>query len=917
MPPMVPEYNSEGESIGDVMISDEEYASRKQDSRRMEIDSVRASIDAIERQKTRPSVKGLAEIANRKKSINNFISTYGEAALPADLQAKLPGVRDYQPDQTTRALAASRDAERPKPEPFKPTITSRLGPVGKYSAIASAESGDPYLAFKEKFSEVFGRWPSSEEMFGANAIPFLASLRNEYAMLLPPEALKQFSLDRLSTFSNDFLAERLPDLIPLFSNERLLSFGSGISKWVNDPTRLTDLGFPPAAPPPTGGVGAPPPPPPTTAPPPTPLPGSTPKSPPVDIPGSHSWAIETGAGDWVRKQRADGVDWKDISVSKYREYTNQQWTARATDPRFKSIYQYAQKYYTQTGWWPSEVELNKFTGNMPNIPSIAPDGSSIIPKAEPGAATAGALEKWKVPSDADGVQQKLPPGYEWRFGSDGTPQPYDITPNDKDVMSGWYMNPQTGAWDYNPFAGAADYLQFNPANQQAWSDVIGGYIQRTGKLPNLEEARQLAIQIWAKSDPATMQRAQQFSAVNGFWPTPFELEFGAAKDKDANAAGSGTSGKAGLGQVPVFVPGIGVTLVQGSQVGAGGLMFDPFAGVPDSVRPWVREVLNGSLSIDQIPEVKGANGENIMRNWVNFALSKFQENIPLKMPSEIPWGQPGPNNTPPPTPLPRSVNDPLERGSFEDGWRQWGPPGAPVPSAAQLSDPSFVSQLDLRLIAKVPSDTLKRLPNDVLASLPNDVLINRLDLGALAKLPNERWTGEGKWKGSGFDSSIFLMLPNERLATFSKDFTDKMVTDRQRRIDLGLEVKEEPTITPPVGGTAGTGVPAAGVPGADGVVSPVGSVPDRVTGVADIARTPTPGTIAETPGSTGSTTTTPTSGVADPITGVTAPVIGTPNTTSGVTSPVSGVPSPGMPVVPGSTIKTEDELLKLPLLPTP
>jgi hypothetical protein len=369
-------------------------------------------------------------------------------------------------------------------------------------------------------------------------------------------------------------------------------------------------------------------------------------------------------------------------------------------------------------------------------------------------------------------------------------------------MSGWYMNPQTGSWDYNPFAGAADYLQFNPANQQAWSDTVGGFISRTGRMPNLEEARQLAIQVWAKSDDATKQRAQQFAAVNGFWPTPFELEFGAAKDQDANQPGTGTSGQAGMGQVPVFVPGIGVTLIQGSLAGNGGLMFDPFSGVPDSVRPWVREVLNGSISIDQLPTVMGANGSNIMRDWVNFALSKFQENIPRKMPSEIPWGEPGAPKSPkdvagPGTPglLPPEVTKPIEQGGFEDAWRQYGPPGQPLPTQAQLTDPSFVSQLDLRLIAKVPTETLKRLPNQVLMSLPNDVLISKLDIATLAKFPNERWTGEGQWKGSGFDSNLLLQLPDDRLKSFSQDYLDKIVTDVTRRKAIGLPVPETPATT--------------------------------------------------------------------------------------------------------------------------
>ena len=113
---------------------------------------------------------------------------------------------------------------------------------------------------------------------------------------------------------------------------------------------------------------------------------------------------------------------------------------------------------------------------------------------------------------------------------------------------------------------------------------------------------------------------------------------------------------------------------------------------------------------------------------------------------------------------------------------------------AELNDVGFLSTLSNDLLIKIPGERLATFDLARLAQLSNDDLINIVP-------------------------QIISLFPNERLASFSRDYLNGVITDAQRRTELGL-----PAVPPPSGG-GGTPSPATGggtmpTPPA-GVVSPV------------------------------------------------------------------------------------------------
>ena len=576
---------------------------------------------------------------------------------------------------------------------------------------------DALAAFKAAFKQAVKRDVTDAELAD---VGFLSTLATGLLEKLPVSALRQLPLDRLAFFSNPFLLANLPEIIPRFPNERLVgipyrgSFGdigtdangkplkfgfavTDLDRLISDPGRRSELGGqagyegllqprvssepspeqPPLPPPaPEGG---------TTVPPPLSVP-QAPRG--IAIPAAtHGWVTEVGAQTWARNLAASGVPWEEITQERLADDMKVLWELRLVDPRYAKILPYAEQFFATAGRWPTEVELNRFTQKLPDVPNLSPGGETLLPKPKeepkPGART-----KWEVPTDP------LPPGYEWRFSADGTPTAFDIDQSERDAFSGWYQNPTTKEWAYNPLLGAADYLQFDPATQQPWSDLLGGFIQRTGRLPNLEEARKLAITLWSQADPAARDRAALYATANGYWPTPFELEFGAAKDTDAQTNLNNS-------QVPVFVPGIGMVFAPGSSLmgdaitGNVGFVFDPMQGIPGSVRPWIKEILNGNLpglSLDKSGQLSGDPGASgipaEMLPWVQFSLMQFQKNAPIKQPTDIPWGTPapelgGPEVGPKPTPAPKE-KEVAAPGAVT-------PPKVPPPPAAGAPAPGAIA----------------------------------------------------------------------------------------------------------------------------------------------------------------------------------------------------------------------------------
>ena len=581
----------------------------------------------------------------------------------------------------------------------------------------------------------------------------LSQFSNDLLQLVPPDRLAGFALGRLADFSNDFIVANLPQIVALLPNERVKTFSTvDQSRFITDPVRRADLGLSGGlpAPPPGVGGGSPSPAGPTAPKPYRPNPS-------IAIPDTHNWILEIGAQDIARRLMEAGGNWPEITPSKIQEVVARDWVNRMADPKFKALVAPAKEFFAQTGRWPTEVELNKFTKNLPGVPNLVPsaDGDVLMPK---GSDSATSTTKWTVPED------KLPPGYEWRFSADGTPVPLDITPESKDVMSGWYMNPTSGDWSYNPLAGAADYLQFDATKDAGFANAVNAYISRTGRLPTLEEARQLAVQLWTSAPPADRARAEQFFTLNGFWPTPYELQFGPAKDTDANASGTGTSGKAGLGQVAVFVPGIGMVMTQGQAMGAGGFVFDPFQGIPGTVRPWVREVLEGRQTIDSLPPE--------MQEWARFALQKFRDQAPVANPDQIPWGTPSPHlGGPDDRKDSADINKDLDERSaalqpfiaaFKSRFNR-----APTPE--ELSNVGTLAQLDMAISRLLPDSVLRRFPNEVLVKFPNDVLL-KLGDDVIRSMPNDRILGLPPYQGTGFGTADIM----------------RIVTDPARRDELGM-----------------------------------------------------------------------------------------------------------------------------------
>ena len=696
---------------------------------------------------------------------------------------------------------------------------------GTPSGSVPGGGDDTFAAFKSAFRGVYGREVTQEELNNLSAMVPLLQGRPGLTRLLPVTYLLGMNSSVLAELRNEDLGpiiDASPNVLLALPGSRLRTFDQGyINKFIENlkargdyasntqvQALIKEL---------EGDTGPAPAVPGTPGPPPVDKPAPGPKSPAVEIPATHTWIIDAGAQQWAYDLRAQGVPWADITVPKLAEFTKARWQSRATDPKYKALYAYAQAYYTTTGRWPTDVELNRYTQKLPNVPSISPDTGDLIPKPSEGGAAGGAdaVKKWELPLGPDGKPQALPPGYEWRYGADGTPIAFDISPGEKDVFAGWYQNPTTGGWEYNPFAGAADYLQFDPKSQTAWSDVVGGFITRTGRLPTREEARNLAAILWAGADPTTRDRAARFASMNGFWPTPFELEHGASQDTDANTGG-GAAGQPGLGQVPVFVPGIGVVLVQGKAMGTGGVILDPFSGIPDSVRPWVREVLNGRMTADQVPPS--------MRDWVNYSIGKFKDQLPVKRPEEIPWGTPAPGSSVSPGPEANPILNPvIDQAAWQDAWRQYGP-GGPAPDPATLLDPGIIGTLDNRLIMRLPIPTLRTLSPTILEKLDNSVLA-QLDLETLGKLSDDRLLGNNAFKGAGFSNDVLLRFSNDRLKTFPKDALSKIISDPQRRIDLGIDPPPTPAEKTTEGQTRT--IPASPVPAAAPipVPGPVPSIP--------------------------------------------------------------------------------------------
>ena len=716
--------------------------------------------------------------------------------------------------QSRQGNAVTMAMPQPSGSTASPTTqVSGIDPtMGAVPVYASAEED----RFRAAFLSAYGRTVTDAEL---NNIGYLSTLPNELVRLLPPDTLAQMSVEKLSTFSNadlDAVFRTHPEILTDFPTERLLAFDAAYIQlfisnleargdYSSNP-KVRDLATnlrqslqtqgspvpaprpPDATPPPDGSAPAQPEPP--GAPPPpsgdgTPPPPGT-AAPAVDLPNTHAWVIEIGAQGIVATLRAEGVDWPDITLTKVRAKTKALWDTLAKDPKYKSIATYAQQYYATTGWWPTSVELNRYTQNLPDVPNflLNDDGTgTLIPKNT--ARKEGELAKWTVPTSP------LPPGYEWRFSSDGTPIPFDNDQRERDVFSGWYQNPTDGTWSYNPFYGAADYLQFDPNTQVNWSDLVGGFISRTGKLPTLEESRQLAAKMWATADAATMARASQFATLNGFWPTPFELEHGPAKDKDANAAGTGTSGQAGLGQVPVFVPGIGAVLTSGTAMSPGSFVLDPFEGIPSAIRPWVRSFLNGEVTLDQLPKVPGADGQDILRRWVDFSLAKFRTQLPVSAPEDLPFGIPspniaGPNDRADAKQLTQQLTD-LRNVRAEESIDQFNAAFERTygrkPTAEDTS-PDQIGGLAPEIVGLLPKSRLTGLPTATIASLGNDVIEKRLP---------ERI-------GS---------LPPERVGRLNPTIVDQNVTDEATRYKLGLASTYGAMVKPETVAVSGTIPPAA------------------------------------------------------------------------------------------------------------
>ena len=658
-------------------------------------------------------------------------------------------------------------------------------------------SSDP---FRQAFQRLVGR-PITEAEYNDNA--FLATLSNDLFILLPIERQATFSaggrliaLDNLHL--NAVIAEILrtnPSGLSAFPGSRLAQFPiEAINGFIahldrNDPqgalvkelrAAVTSAGgAPPAAPtpapaPPTGGPGL-------TPPPEQPAPSATSaEAIPADL--AHQFILEVGAAEWAHNLRAQGVEWEDITIERLRADMKNLWAERKNDPKYSQAYKYAQQYYlnSPTNSWPTPFEYNQYLQKAKNVPYLSPDGKSFIPKD--GEREEGDYPKWEVPTAADGSPVPLPHNYEWRFSADGTPIPYFTgTAEQRDVLAGWYLDPKSGKWSYNPLLGAADYLS---GGDTRWTDLLGGYAAHTGRLPDLDMARQLAMTLWQGASPDAQARAAQFAQANGFWPTPFELEYGAAGDTDANGT-TGAAGQAGLGQVPVFVPGIGVVLTQGQAVGAGGYVFDPMSGIPGAVRPWVREILNGRTTLDQVPPE--------VRDWAIFSLAQFKEQLPVKRQEELklagafPVSPLQPTTTPFGAPMPVALMDePLNRGAFLTAWKQLLP-GQPEPTAAQMNDVAFLSTIDSRITQHLSSSMLRKFPLEALSVFGNEVL--------LKVVPD-----------------VIAKFPTERQMQFGKGDLENLITDPTQRANLGLL---QPAATPSA--TTAATAPRA----AEGVTQPV------------------------------------------------------------------------------------------------
>lgn len=683
------------------------------------------------------------------------------------------GASPEEAEQAARDLPASTGGGLlPPPAPTPLTVPPTVPPPPRVASAPPTED-----TFRMAFQRAVGR-PISDAEYNDNA--FLAKLSNDLFVLLPITRQATFSAaDRLSLLPNNLLnpviAEILrtnPAGLSQFPASRLAQFPiDAINGFIQQEDRVNpggDLarqlreavtkagGTPPS---PAAGAPAPAPAPAPTTPGLTPPPaGPTPTTSSEPIPDTHPWVSEVGANEWAQALRRSGVEWKDITITRLRADMKAVWEKRKADPKYAASYRYASEYYARTGWWPTEVEFNRFTQNTP-LPALSPDGTSFIPKSgEKGAE--GDYPKWEVPTTPDGKTVPLPPKYEWRFSADGTPIPYFTGGAlEKDVFAGWYQDPKSGNWSYNPLLGAADYLS---GGDSRWTDLIGGYVAHTGRLPDIETARQLASSLWAGASPDAQARASQFAQANGFWPTPFELEFGAAADTDANGP-TGAAGQPGMGQVPVFVPGVGVVLTQGQAVGPGGFVFDPMSGIPGAVRPWVREILNGRMTLAQVPAE--------VRDWAIFSLSQFSKSLPTKRVEELklsglPTSPLQPFTTPFGAPMPVALMDePLQQAEFLTAWKTLLP-GQPEPTDAQMKDVAFLSQLDSKITQYLPSSTLRQFPLSALAVFGNDVL--------LKKVPD-----------------VIAKFPTGRKAQFGKGDLENLITDPIDRANLGLVTAEE------------------------------------------------------------------------------------------------------------------------------
>ena len=163
--------------------------------------------------------------------------------------------------------------------------SSRGSRTSSSSIGTPVATGGPYDAFNAAFKAAFGR-PITQEEQSSNE--FVETLSNDLFRLLPKDRLIGFSLDRLAALSNDDLIRLVPSVIPLFPNQRLLSFSKDyLDKVIQDPQRRSDLGLNV----PTGGEDRPPlgqvPPPPigqVPLPPQIPLPPQVPLPPQIPLP---------------------------------------------------------------------------------------------------------------------------------------------------------------------------------------------------------------------------------------------------------------------------------------------------------------------------------------------------------------------------------------------------------------------------------------------------------------------------------------------------------------------------------------------------------------------------------------------------------------------------------------------------------